>query len=150
METPVTIYTVKGRNFPTVWEFQYDLNGVLKLFKLLEGTLTETQRKWLFNPNRFPYLENEIKGWKSIKNIELIIGQPNLEFDTFWDVYKYKIKRVVAERAWKKLSKADRINAIKGIEKYDGFLKRKHNQSKANPATYLNQRYWEDNYGSLN
>jgi len=146
---PLTTYTVKGKNFPNVWEFKYDLNGVLKSFKILEGALTKTQQEWLFNVNRFPYLENEIKGWKSIKNIELIIGKPNLEFTTFWNTYNYKLKKVVSEKAWKRLSIADRINAIKGIQKYDGYLKRKSTQQKANASTYLNQRYWEDNYASL-
>ena len=150
MKEALTIYTVKGRNFPSVWEFHYDLNGFLKVFKLLEGELNETQRKWLFHPQRFPYMQNDINSWKSIKNIEVIEGVPNLSFDVFWDTYNHKIKKVVSERAWNKLSKADRLNAIKGIKNYDGYLKRKPNIQKAHGASYINQRYWEDNYGSLN
>ncbi len=148
MSEPITIYTVKGRNFPNVWEFHYDLEGFLVSWLLIDGQLTDKQREWLFNPSRFPYTEDVIKVWKTIKNIDVIVGQPDLSFDVFYNIYKYKVKRVTAEKAWKKLSKADRLEAIAGVKRYDGHLQRKHGQSKANPATYLNQRYWEDQYGA--
>ncbi|QKX04866.1 hypothetical protein HN014_08030 [Aquimarina sp. TRL1] len=141
-----TTYTVKSKNYPTIWEFKYDLNGVLTSFKI-DGSLNQTQIDWLFS-SKFPYKEEVIKKWKSIKNFEIIIGAPDLSFQTFWNVYGYKIKKVVSERAWKKLSKADRLNALKGVKKYNNFLYRKPGREKANAATYLNQKYWEDEYSS--
>ncbi|WP_136464927.1 hypothetical protein [Flagellimonas onchidii] len=149
MEAPRTIYTVKGKNTPMLWEFRYDLEGYLTDFKILEGRLNERQIKWLFTPIRFPYREASIRSWKAIKNFEMTIGRPELTFGVFWNTYNYKVKKVVAQRAWERLSQSDKMNAIAGIKKYDGFLQRKVSQAKANPATYLNQRYWEDSYGSI-
>ncbi len=149
MNEPITTYTVRGKDFPVVLEFQYHLNGVLTTFKIVEGELSDKFRAWLFTPQTFPYKEQNIKPWTKKKNIEVIVGKPNITFDVFWKCYDYPLKKVMAERAWNKLSKNDKISAIEGIKRYNGFLHRKVSQSKAYPSTYLNQRYWEDSHGSL-
>lgn len=146
---PITTYTVRGKDFPVVLEFKYHLNGLLSTFTILEGQLSQKFQEWLFNPNRFPYNQEKMKVWATKNNIEIIVGEPNITFNVFWENYNYKVKKVMAQKAWDKLSKNDKINAIEGIKRYDGFLYRKVSQAKANPSTYLNQRYWEDSYGSL-
>lgn len=146
-----TTYTVKGKNSDVFWEFKYDLNGDLKQFKLLEGTLSTKQAKWLFGSDNFPFIESVMRSvWmpELKQNFEIIKGSPDLSFDSFWKLYNQKVKKVMAEKAWKRLSKTDRLEAIKGIKAYDGYLKRK-GIAKAHPSTYLNQRYWEDNYRSI-
>ena len=147
-ETPLTIYTVKGKNLPIVLEFKYDLGGFLKSFSNLSEPLSEKTQRWLFEGYRFPYRESTIKSWRGIKNIELIVGQPDLTFDTFYDMYKHKVGKLEAERAWKRLNKSDQLEAIKNIKAYDGFLHRK-SIAKANPATYLNKRRFEDEFNSI-
>ncbi|CAA0152234.1 hypothetical protein [Tenacibaculum maritimum] len=144
-----TVYTVKGKKSSIIWEFEYDLNGVLRAFKLVEGELTEVQRKWLFFHTRFPYTENAIKSWdKSYKNFELIVGQPDLSFDAFWALYNRKVGKLEAERAWKRLNKSDQLKAIKQIKAYDGMLRRKRIE-KVHPATYLNKRRFDDEFNSI-
>lgn len=143
-----TTYTVTGKNSEVVWFFKYDLNGLLREFRLDEGTLDEKQIQWLFHKDRFPYLEKTIKGWNSIKNLNVEVGTPNLTFDTFFNAYNHKVKKVVSEKAWSRLSQKDRIEAIKGIKAYDNGIQRK-GIAKAHPSTYLNQRYWEDNWSSI-
>jgi hypothetical protein len=144
-----TIYTVKSKHTDVIWEFHYDLNGLLKEFKLVEGELNETQQKWLFFYTRFPYTENSIKAWcESIKNFEVIIGQPQTNFELFWKVYNYKLGKIPAEKAWKKLSKSDKLKAIKSIKAYDGYLRRKGIE-KAYPQKYLNQRKFDDEFNSI-
>ena len=149
METLKTIYTVKGRKVKVLWEFHYDIEGYLVEFKILEGRLNDIQLKWLIDPLKFPYRESMISMWKGVKEFSIIVGKPKLSFELFWKAYNYKIKKVVTQRAWQRLSQSDKINAIAGVKNYDGFLHRKVSQAKANPATYLNQRYWEDSYGSV-
>lgn len=150
MEEPLTTYTVKGRNFPSVWIFKYDLEGNLKEWKLEEGVLSEKQRAWLFHPSRFPYLENAIKThFMSIRNLEVTVGVPDLSFEYFWKLYENKKgKKLMAERSWNKLSKSDRINALAGIKHYNNSLRRSGGIAKAYPATYINQRYWENDHKS--
>lgn len=149
MSEIVTTYTVKGRKTSIIWEFKYDLNGLLSNFKIVEGELDDQQKKWLFYYTRFPYTENKIKSWDKVyKNFEVVIGEPDLSFDTFWNLYNYKVGKLQAKKAWDKLSKSDQLKAIKQIKAYDGMLYRKKIQ-KANPATYLNQRRFDDEFNSI-
>ncbi|MEQ3500628.1 hypothetical protein ABMY20_12795 [Tenacibaculum sp. SSH1-16] len=149
MSEMVTTYTVKGRKTSIIWEFKYDLNGLLSNFKIVEGELDDQQKKWLFYYTRFPYTENKIKSWDKVyKNFEVVIGEPDLSFDTFWNLYNYKVGKLQAKKAWDKLSKSDQLKAIKQIKAYDGMLYRKKIQ-KANPATYLNQRRFDDEFNSI-
>lgn len=146
---PLIIYTVKGRNFPNVWVFKYDLNGFLKEWVIEEEELTEKQRQWLFHPARFPYLEQDMKThFMSINNLEIIVGEPDLTFDTFYMAYARKAGKLEAERAWKKTSKADKLKALQKIKAYNGYLKRS-GKEKVYPATYLNKRRFDDEFNSL-
>ena len=146
-----TTYTVRALNSDTVWTFKYDLNGDLRAFKIEEGKLSGRQIKWLFASGNFPANESIMKTeWmqKMKNNFEIIIGKPDLSFDNFWKLYNHKVKKTVSQRVWKRLSKKDKLEAVKHIKEYDKYLMRKH-IAKANPSTYLNQRYWEDNHGSI-
>lgn len=146
-----TTYTVRALNSDTVWTFTYDLDGNLRSFQIMEGELSAKQMKWLFSSGNFPANESIMKNvWmlELKKNFEIIVGAPDLSFDNFWHSYNYKVKKIASERVWKRLSKKDRLEAIKAIEAYDKYLARKH-IAKANPSTYLNQRYWEDNFNSI-
>jgi len=147
MKQALTIYTMTSKKFPNVWEFEYDLNGFLTAFKILEGELNEEQQKFLFSP-KFPYLETTIQKWKSIKGIDLVIGTPDLSFNIFFDNYAHKVGRLKAEKSWNKLSKADRITCLKSLKAYNDYLFRKR-IAKAYPATYLNQRMFDDEFSSI-
>lgn len=141
---PLTTYTVQGKNSPIVWQFKYRLNGLLYSFELLEGELDQKQINWLFVKGFFPYKEAQIKGWiTSIKNFKITVGEPDLSFDTFWNLYDEKQKKLKAKELWKKLSKADQIKAVTYIRRYNNLLKYK-NQAKALPDTYLRQKRWLD------
>lgn len=146
-----TSYTVKSKQSNILWLFKYDLKGNLKAFEILEGELSQKQQTWLFVGGNFPITEDVIKKvWlKDLKaNFEIVINAANLEFETYWQTYNHKVKKTMSEKGWAKLSKRDRIDALAHIPIYDKYLARKH-VAKAAPSTYLNQRYWEDNHGSV-
>lgn len=148
---PVTTYIVKHKDQDIVWEFKYDLKGNLKSFKVEDRPLSGSQIKFLINDNKFPVLESIMKDvWMKAKKsvFEIIIGRPDLSFDTFWDLYDYKVKKVVSERSWKRLGKKAQLDAIAYIPTYKNYLKRKHIQQAA-ASTYLNQSYWLDNHASI-
>ncbi len=147
MKQALTTYTMTAKNYPSVMQFKYDLNGLLKTFKVLEGELNEEQRAFLFS-RRFPYNESKIQKWQKLDNVELVIGSPDLSFEVFYDQYKYKVGKLKAQRAWDKLSKADRISCLKSLKAYDDYLFRKK-IAKAYPATYINQRKFEDEFSSI-
>lgn len=143
-----TTYTVTGNYHPIYWVFKYHLNGALAAFIIQEGELTEKQQEWLFKSGEFPYHETQIKTWKNSKVFNLEIGEPDLSFETFWTAYNHKIKKQLTQKAWSRLSRKDKMDALTAIKAYDGYLKRK-GTAKAHGATYINQRYWEDAYGSI-
>lgn len=146
-----TIYTVKSIQDGYIWQFKYTLNGDLKSFEILEGTLSANQMKWLFSSSNFAANESIMKTvWMQNlkKNFEITIGAPDLSFEAFWSLYNHKVKRVVSEKAWERINQKDRMEAIKGIKPYDNYLARK-GIGKAHASTYINQRYWEDNHASI-
>lgn len=148
-----TTYTVIVKNINVAFEFRYNLNGDLTSFKVLRGRLEPKQAKWLFTGDRFPAFEAQMTGvWMNDpaikKNFDIEVGSLDLSFDTFYNAYQHKIKKVKAKAAWDQLNKADKLEAIKGIKAYNGYLKRK-GVAKANPQAYINQRYWEDDFNSI-
>jgi predicted transcriptional regulator len=68
-------------------------------------------------------------------------------FETFWDKYGYKKSKKPTMSAWRKLTKAQKEAAIKGIDLYKEDCRRNQRQMK-HPSTYLNQLTWEDDFTS--
>ena len=144
-----SIYTVKGKRIPVFWEFQYDLNGDLKAFNVLDGSeFSPKLQNWLLQPSRFPLKEEIIKSWTKFKNLEIIIGEPDLTFENFWKAYNLKVGKIASEKAWNRLTKLEKLKAIKSIKAYDAYLRRK-GISKAYPQKYLNQKKFNDEFNSL-
>lgn len=142
-----TSYTVKPKGKPHVWLFKYDLEGRLKLFEILGGVFTEDVVKFLFTPTNFPFYQKRMEEWiiHYKKSFEILKGEIDLSFESFWNTYNYKHgKKMQTQKIWAKLSKKDKINAIIGISKYENHLREYNGQAKAYPSTYLNQRYWEN------
>ncbi len=146
---PTTTYTLKSKNTKVVLEFEYDLNEVLKSFKIKEGELTDTQIMWLLNYKVFPYYEGVIRLWKERykKEFDFFVGLPDLSFDTFWDLYNHKMGKIKAKKQWDKLSERDKIDAIRNIKAYDSYLSR-HGYNKRYPERWLRDREFENQYNS--
>jgi len=69
-----------------------------------------------------------------------------ITFDMFWHRYDKKIKRHRCLPIWDKLTKTDQVKAYHGIRDYDKYLKKEAWRSKADPETYLRNKYWENEY----
>ena len=70
-----------------------------------------------------------------------------LDFEqSFYKLYPLKKGKPCAERAWKKLSQKDRQAAIDKLPAYIADCVTNKRSFKY-PATYLNQRTWEDDFG---
>ena len=74
-------------------------------------------------------------------------GGPVPTFEQFWDAYAYKRDRRAAERAWKRLSAADRRAAYEGIAAYRDDCAACERQMMYAQG-YLNRRRWEDDYST--
>lgn len=103
---------------------------VLAAFKrLLPATLAEfTRAKWIGNDGVIVEADYEIT------------------FDQFWNDYGKKINKSRSILLWQKMNKAMQLAAWTGIKKYDAYLKKESWRGKADPETYLRNRYWENEY----
>lgn len=70
-------------------------------------------------------------------------------FIQFWNTYNKKVGQIPALRAWKKLTADDKRKAIEGIKPYQESMHFDKHYIK-HPATYLNQRTWEDDFTDYN
>lgn len=70
-----------------------------------------------------------------------------ITFEMFWDKYAFKVDRKRAEKIWDKMSKAKKISAFYGIDRYDRYLRRTADwRNKMEPKTYLKNERWEDEW----
>lgn len=140
-------YSIIGSSFKGVMTFKYFLNGTLAAFQLSDGyEMNEKQQSWL--QQHFPFTESQIKHFKAIRNFTVTEGEFEIIFNDFWQAYKMKIGKFPAEKAWAKLNTDDQIKAIAGIKPYLGYLARKRGIEKARASTYLNQKFFNDEWGS--
>jgi hypothetical protein len=144
----VVTYTVKARNSPDVWVFQYHLNGTLRSFTVLDGRLSPKQTAWLFSQGNFPYEEEHMGQWRAKlkKNFSIEQGLLDTSFAAFWNAYAHKVHKIEAERAWNKLKEADRIKALEGTRRYNDHLRRNTWKNKMDAKRFLKEKIWEDEF----
>jgi hypothetical protein len=165
----LTIYRAKGKEIGLVFLFKYDLNGNLKLFEISEGILNKEQRHWLFTgvlpegakfenakellaslEPRFPDEERTMKNFwmkdKKYKKVFEIEKSPaDLSFDALWKMYDLKIAKFHAEKAFAKLKEESIIKCFISIPSYKKYLI-DSKVAQAHLATYINGRYYENEY----
>lgn len=146
----LTTYRATGKEIGLVFLFKYDLNGHLREFKIEDGELNGNQMKWLFSGSNFPASESIMKTvwmvedkYKKVFKVEKSIA--DLSFEAFWNLWGLKIKKEHSEKAWNKLSEADKIKCFLSLKKYESHLKQT-GQAKAHLVTWLNQKRYNDEY----
>lgn len=117
------------------------LEGVVKFLnqgtkESLEGGSKETLDNNKYKDNKY-------------NNKEITKESDSDLFLEFWNTYNKKVGRVPAIRAWKKLTADDKRKAIEGIKPYQESMHFDKHYIK-HPATYLNQRTWEDDFTDYN
>ena len=140
----IRTYTVKMQS-GAIWQFKYNLNGVLIYFNVFDGELTETQQKFLYLDGKFPWKELMVKGWtKLFKTATVEVGEPDLSFNAFWKAYPYNplSKKKIATERFNKLTEAERIKIFLKLPLY---IKEKTKQNTAFPyaEVFINQRWWD-------
>ncbi|WP_294958736.1 hypothetical protein [uncultured Flavobacterium sp.] len=140
----VRTYTVKMQS-GDIWQFKYNLNGVLIFFNVLEGDLTAKQEKFLYLDGKFPWKEAHIKSWSALyKTTTVEVGEPDLSFNAFWKLYPHNplSKKKIALDRFNKLKPVD---LIKLFLKTPEFIKEKNKQNSPFPyaEVYINQRWWD-------
>lgn len=84
----------------------------------------------------------------NVNVIEGGVGETiNIPFETFWNLYGKKQDRIKCEGKWKRLSNKDRKACIDAIPAY--VKSTPDIQYRKNPATYLNNKSWENEVGVI-
>ncbi|NDP26438.1 MAG: hypothetical protein GZ087_03285 [Flavobacterium sp.] len=149
MEQLTTTYTVKIE-CGDIWQFKYNLNGVLIHFNVLAGDLNERHSDWLYIKGKFPYLESHIKKWqKDLKQLTIEVGEADFSFESLWNLYGNKVSRFDAEKTFKKLTTADQIKCFLAVPGYKKYVARKQIAT-AHLATFINRQYYNDDWSKAN
>lgn len=122
--------------------FKYNLKGFLSSVEIEATGMNIKIFDWIWDnlPKTTEKIEEYIKRASNFKVTEV---PADLSFARFWTEYGQKVgKKTMTENAWKKLSQADKINALLYIKKLQE-AKKKDNTQMPYPSTYLNQKYWE-------
>ncbi|MPS73989.1 MAG: hypothetical protein E2590_12715 [Chryseobacterium sp.] len=122
--------------------FTYESELLVKLE--LVGIYKPEQTIWAIE--RIRNLATEVEMWKAIENKKLDFQYmeipKDLSFEFFWKTYDYKKGKILmTQKAWQKLTDAEKIEALLYIPKLKE-QKRIDNTAMPYPSTYLNGRYW--------
>ena len=144
MEQLTTTYTVKMQS-GDIWQFKYNLKGILIEFKAVDGELSDKQIDFLYLKGNFPYKESQIKEWfLKYQKVQIEVGEPNVHFEVFWKLYPYNAlsKKKLAQQKWDKLQLAEKIKLLMSIPEFKK-LKAKENTSFPYAEVFINQRWWD-------
>jgi hypothetical protein len=140
-----TTYTVKIRS-GEIWQFKYNLNGILTYFNVMEGDLTDKQEKFLYQNGKFPFKEVHLKDWEQLyPPTKVEITPPDLSFEAGWNQYSHKLARQDAEKSFKKMTDAERLKFFLSLPAYERYLMAT-GIAKCHMATYINKKYYENEY----
>lgn len=91
-------------------------------------------------------LKERVKKESTDNVTELIVEQADDGFDQFWDEYPRHVAKQVAEKAWDKLKPDEelRLKIISALRIQKQSQQWQNIQYVPHPATWLNQRRWED------
>lgn len=145
----LTVYKVKGRDQGLEFIFKYNLNGNLEVFEK-NCPLDERQIAWLYNKDRFPEFEHQIKSYwmkEPIMRKKFIVEQApsDLSFEALWTLYNFKVSKQDAQKAFAKLKEIDVLKCFQGLKGYEEYLAVKK-VGKAHLSRYINGRYFENEY----
>lgn len=144
MEQLIKTYNVKMQS-GEIWQFKYNLKGILIEFKAADGELSEKQQEFLYIQGHFPWKETQIKEWfLKYKHIKIEIGEPIIDFEMFWKLYPYNAlsKKKIARDKWDKLKESEKIKLLMNLPEYKK-LKAKEGTAFPYAEVFINQRWWD-------
>lgn len=76
----------------------------------------------------------------------IVESDVEVTFEMFWVAYRKKINRLRSESLWKKISKTEQVQAYYAIAIYDKYLQKNDWRNKADPDTFLRNKYYQNEY----
>ncbi len=125
-------------------EIIYNGEGILCRIELTETDMIASVVKGF--KNRVPALVDELAEAFTGTQVKIIENDIEVTFDMFWKKYNKKINKSRCIMLFTKMDKSMQLLAFMGILAYDKYLKKESWRSKADPETYLRNKYWENEY----
>lgn len=92
--------------------------------------------------------QSKVKESKDKSKVKESINNINVLFESFWKAYPKKVGKGAAEKAWQKIKPSERLlnEMVEAIQKQRTSKEwiKEDGQFIPNPATWLNQKRWED------
>jgi hypothetical protein len=140
-------YLITSAAFTGEIQVLYGQDAKLLYIDFLNCEMTEEQISFFKNALPVYYSDDNFnKAFASAKSINIQEQGYRISFDQFWSKYNMKRNRLRCEKLWTKLSEADQVNAYFGLRGYDRHLMLNTWKTKADPDTYLRNRYWENEW----
>lgn len=138
-------FLITSPNFSGNTELVYGEQDSLVYVSFLNATMTGSQKQSFLHsvPMQVSLIEPFSAKYPQLTVVETSF---TITFDAFWDKYNKKINRIRASNLWQKLSAVEQVKAYYGIVKYEKYLKKEGWRGKADPETYLRNKYWENEY----
>jgi hypothetical protein len=105
-------------------------------------------------PSPSPQERGEIQG--AVQELIMAFGKGNrlsiveegykVTFDQWFDRYNTRRNKQRCQKIWDKLNEADQVNAFFKLGNYERHLALNTWKTKAEPDTYLRNRYWEGDW----
>lgn len=106
--------------------------------------MTIEGRQWMLRriPMYASELPNMIQGTGAVMVEESLV----VHFEDWWKLYNKKINKERTVKLWDKLSDTDKQKAWIGVMKYNRHLSKNLWQNKADPETFIRNKYWNNDY----
>jgi hypothetical protein len=106
----------------------------------IEADLSNEQH--IYFMHNLPRVAAQLEHYRQRPSTRVIEIAHEVTFDDFYCEYGYKLGKLKAQNAWKRLSKDEQAKAYLYIRKYKQSLA--NGIAQLYPATYLNQKRWND------
>lgn len=126
-------------------ELVYDSNNCIASIQMIATNMTAEQRQ-RFKAAVPATISLLLKEGNTLSSCTVVEAEFEVNFEMWWKKYDKKINKARCIPLFNKLSKTEQVQDYMGIDAYDAFLKEIKWRSKADPETYLRNRYWENEY----
>lgn len=124
----------------------YGMENKLILIDMQTASMTDEQIQAM--KARVPTSYDESSFLKAFNSPTLRVIEEGFQvgFEAFWDKYGIKRNKERCIKLWDKLSEADRVKAYYSLNGYFRHLAQNTWKTKAEPDTYLRNRYFDNDY----
>lgn len=138
-------YIITSPKFNGEISVLYGVDERLLYIDFMKAELTDDQIKYFKEKLPVTY-SDDFGGNFGRSELTVIKEGFKITFEQFWNRYSVKHNKIRTEKQWNKLSISDQVNAFFKYKMYERHLAMNPWKNKAEPETYLKDRYWESEW----